>query len=166
MCIFTKNLVGTSAHILLWMFNLTTQFRSFPVSLVLQQFGYKSYAIRCSQIRWSCSLVPYITRPPKDLLLASMRLIAKENIYTTTRLQSFIPQILSRTPQKFARPPCFVTYFRRIKCTELKLTSMVRRLCQTFVKFFQELKPETHLSKSLPSHFRMEGVLKTKLITL
>jgi len=35
-----------------------------------------------------------------------------------------------------------------------------------FVKFFQELKSGTHLTISLPSHLRMEGVLKTKQITL
>jgi hypothetical protein len=35
-----------------------------------------------------------------------------------------------------------------------------------FVKFFQELKSGMHLIISLPSHLRMEGVLKTKQITL
>jgi len=35
-----------------------------------------------------------------------------------------------------------------------------------FVQLFQELKPGAHLTISLPSHLRMEGVLKTKQITL
>ena len=74
-----------------------------------------------------------------------MRLKAKENIYTTTRLQSFISHILIWTPQKFARSPFFYV-LQENKMNRFEADFSGKTSVPNFVKFFQELKSEMHLN--------------------